>query len=501
LAAVVLSLLALLALLARAAFAAPGAEPAGAKGDIRFIVDAASFQRSGGAVSEEIYLLIPNKDLRFVESQGGGEEARIRVRFRFRSWPVGERILEKTLNAVLRKGAEEGEEELQILQHAFRLPEGPYQLQVRVEDKSTRGLGFLRLFWRHPKRGEAVARFEANRFPADRLGVSDIEFARSTLRDSKSEFSKGGREVLPQPNRLFGALLPALSFYYEVYDFAEIRDPRNEPYRVTHQVVDSDGAVRLQEVRNIAAPPDRERMGRTGTLDLTGLPAGSYVLRVVVENPWRSESAEAEARFHVAWKGTDIAAWKKEGGERSWSYAGRGGDEVVEEMRTLLTQGEIERLQGMSPEEKTAFVDAYWRERDPSPETDLNELREEHYRRIRVANIRFESLRMKGMETDRGRIFIRYGEPDEIRVGFADRSFVAGSELGRSGGEIGETGRTRGGFNVEEKEYEVWTYNERGRILGDRGKVSTGLGMRFVFVDLEGYGNYRLIESSEEGDY
>ena len=54
---------------------------------------------------------------------------------------------------------------------------------------------------------------------------------------------------------------------------------------------------------------------------------------------------------------------------------------------------------------------------------------------------------------------------------------------------------------MSEKQYEVWTYTERGRILGDRGKVASGLGMRFVFVDVEGYGNFRLVESSELSDY
>jgi hypothetical protein len=109
---------------------------------------------------------------------------------------------------------------------------------------------------------------------------------------------------------------------------------------------------------------------------------------------------------------------------------------------------------------------------------------------------------MKGMETDRGRIYVRFGEPDEIRVGFADQSFISGSEtIGGRDAQIGAGARIRGGFNVDEKEYEVWTYTERGDVLGDREKVSSGLGMRFVFVDVEGYGNFRLVESTELGEY
>lgn len=478
------------------------AEPAGSSGSIRFVVDAVSFYRPGGAVYEEVYLLVPNRDLRFEGEPGQVSRANIRVRFRFRSWPLGEDLLDQSMEAVLEKAPEEGEDDLQILQHAFRIPEGSYQLRVTVEDLGTRSFGFFRLFWRHPKRGEALAHFQAKSFAADHLDVSDLEFARRVASVDGSDFSKGASEVLPQPNRLFGALMPVLSFYYEIYDAGEPRDPESGPYWVTHQIVGADGAVLVERLQKLIVPSTSERVRRSDSLAIADLPAGPYDLRVTVEDPWSGQKAVTERRFRVVWKGTDAAVVSREAETGDWNYGDRAADDVLEEMRTLLGQGELELLKSLSPGERGAWIESYWAERDPSPGTAWNELREEHYRRIRVANVRFAALRMKGMETDRGRVYIRYGEPDEIRVGFADQAFVPDSRIGIDGtGQIGETGRSRGGFNVEEKEYEVWTYNERGRILGDRGKVSSGLGLRFVFVDLEGYGNYRLVESSESGEY
>jgi GWxTD domain-containing protein len=69
------------------------------------------------------------------------------------------------------------------------------------------------------------------------------------------------------------------------------------------------------------------------------------------------------------------------------------------------------RLQ--ADEERETFIEQFWLRRDPTPGTLENEFREEHYRRIAYANERFAS-RIPGWKTDRGRIYITYGPPDEI---------------------------------------------------------------------------------------
>jgi GWxTD domain-containing protein len=63
-------------------------------------------------------------------------------------------------------------------------------------------------------------------------------------------------------------------------------------------------------------------------------------------------------------------------------------------------------------DERQSFIDDFWLRRDPSPDTEENEYREEHYRRIAWANDRFASG-IPGWKTDRGSIYIKYGPPDE----------------------------------------------------------------------------------------
>jgi GWxTD domain-containing protein len=78
---------------------------------------------------------------------------------------------------------------------------------------------------------------------------------------------------------------------------------------------------------------------------------------------------------------------------------------ITDEERTAF-----KRLQ--TDEEREQFIEQFWLRRDPTPDTVENEFKEEHYRRIAYANERFASG-IPGWKTDRGRIYITFGPPDE----------------------------------------------------------------------------------------
>ena len=67
-------------------------------------------------------------------------------------------------------------------------------------------------------------------------------------------------------------------------------------------------------------------------------------------------------------------------------------------------------------EERDQFIERFWQRRNPRPETNHNEFRWEHYRRFAYANERFAERGLAGWKTDRGRIYIVYGPPDEIEI-------------------------------------------------------------------------------------
>jgi len=87
---------------------------------------------------------------------------------------------------------------------------------------------------------------------------------------------------------------------------------------------------------------------------------------------------------------------------------------LEEDVRWIITDEERAAFKQLSnDEERDNFIEAFWARRDPTPDTEENEFKEEHYRRIAYANEHF-AAGIPGWKTDRGRIYIMYGPADEI---------------------------------------------------------------------------------------
>ena len=85
-----------------------------------------------------------------------------------------------------------------------------------------------------------------------------------------------------------------------------------------------------------------------------------------------------------------------------------------EDVRWIITDEERETFKRLSnDEERDNFIEQFWLRRDPTPDTVENEYKEEHYRRITYANEHFAAGK-PGWKTDRGRIYIMFGPPDQI---------------------------------------------------------------------------------------
>ncbi len=127
-------------------------------------------------------------------------------------------------------------------------------------------------------------------------------------------------------------------------------------------------------------------------------------------------------------------------------------------------------------EEREKFIEQFWARRNPDPRNPYNEFKEEHDRRIAYANERFASG-IPGWKTDRGRIYIMYGQPAEIE------SHPSGGTYNR---EIWEGGGTTATFP-----FERWRYRHIDGVGDD---------VEIEFVDKSMSGEYRIAMSPDEKD-
>jgi len=148
-----------------------------------------------------------------------------------------------------------------------------------------------------------------------------------------------------------------------------------------------------------------------------------------------------------------------------------------EDVTYIITDEEraaFKKLQ--TDEEREQFIEQFWLRRDPTPDTIENEFKEEHYRRIAYANEHYASG-IPGWKSDRGRIYITFGPPDEI-------------ESHPSGGTY-ERPPEEGGGTTSTFPFEQWRY-----------RYIDGIGNDVIieFVDPTMSGEYHMTMDPSEKD-
>ncbi|MEX2436036.1 MAG: GWxTD domain-containing protein, partial [Balneolaceae bacterium] len=97
-------------------------------------------------------------------------------------------------------------------------------------------------------------------------------------------------------------------------------------------------------------------------------------------------------------------------------------DVAINMMKFIVDDSELRRINSGSTAEKEQKFREFWKERDPSPNTEFNELMTEYYKRIDYTYSNFSSLQIPGYETDQGRAYILYGPPNNVERRFPTNS-------------------------------------------------------------------------------
>jgi GWxTD domain-containing protein len=486
--------------------------PAASTGEIIFYADVVSFSLDETQDLEEIYVVVSNDQIEFVEKDGA---LRGELRYEVNVLDRDQKVVGGSNKTITVDASSEDDAAdrsvVQVLQSRVGLPPGSYTAEVVLEDLNARRKEIVSYIMGKYKRGEVELQFESPEFGPESITLSDIEFARSLRRTPEGAFAKSGFEVIPNAQRRYGLLLSELPIYFEVYDFGNTH--LGDTLLVRYTIVGSAGN-RMFEAENPVKISGRT-LGSTALFDIASLPTGNYLLVLDLLDDQGQVLASTKRKFDVLWS---VYSW------------GRYEIEALGDLAYVLTEDEMERFKTLTPAEREDFLKEFWLSIDPTPGTAVNEALIEHFRRVKYADHHFGGAGIRGALTDRGRLYIKYGPPDDIQSHYSDYEFVQGTReieggsepvptdpFSRVGIKTGSSGADswdqtgsetealadqRGGSTVHGKAYEIWSYDGTGdpvRRLSDR--VPRAAKMRFVLVDERGFGDYKLVYSTEKEEY
>ncbi|MBN1779948.1 GWxTD domain-containing protein [bacterium] len=298
-----------------------------------------------------------------------------------------------------------------VAEVSFDLKPAVYELLVGLMDFDSR------------KTGRRKTRLTVPEYGKDQLEISGIMLADRVLPDST-----GRLRGVPNVIGNFADQQESLFLWFEVYDHLGL-----DSVRVQTRIFSLGGDL----IRTAADfyPLEGERTELVIHIPREELGAGRYKLEICIG---KGKTAICKVReLTVHWMGMP-------------AYA-NDLDKAIEQMKYIASGKETKAMKKARGEEKTRLFREFWKEKDPTPATEENEIMEEYYRRVDYANTTFGTFH-EGWRSDRGMVYIILGAPNDIE---------------------------RHPFEVDSKPYEIWSYYQYNR--------------QFIFVDQSGFGDYHLI--------
>lgn len=335
----------------------------------------------------------------------------------------------------------------------FYLPKGEYQIEIIAYDQNN--------ISNKSKWNEKV---KINTYAEYSLQLSDLQMAtvieneENATRHWDEMYRKNQYFILPNPAAEYSGDYPTLNFYFETYNTANTD-------LINYNVIIEDAAKREFLRVPLDVMPASSDFGKPLSVPINILPTGVYYLRVQLMSKEENKLDEKVKKFFYFNKNMppQVASNFTEDQLFEMSeFSTLKEDQLATEYRKsaiIANSNEISQWKKLTDlKAKQRFLYRFWRQRDPDPETLINEKRVEYDEFIKFANTYFTYGNfVEGWNTERGRIVLKYGFPTQ-----RDR-FV----------EIDT-----------DKAYEDWFYTE---IQG---------GVHFYFVDVQGFANYILVHSS-----
>lgn len=267
--------------------------------------------------------------------------------------------------------------------------------------------------------------------------VSDILSGISATNDSSMiKFMRNGYTVIPNPSNTFTLVNPILYAYSEIYNL-----PEGEKYRVDYRVMRNENDTVLILSGKEKTAPGFSFVNLEG-INTLGLKEGDYTLVMTLT----ADTTKLE-------KST---AFKKSAASMSQASKYKLNDEELKyysKIEYIASDGEMNMYKSLDEKGKHNFLIDFWARRDKNPKNNKLDALDEYIEKIKYVDLHFSSGHEDGYSSARGRIYLKYGMPDEEMVFPSSRG---------------------------DRPFESWIYY-------------SNRGMQFIFMDMKGFGKYELL--------
>ena len=254
--------------------------------------------------------------------------------------------------------------------------------------------------------------------------MSDILLSSEISLDTLGDYlRKGNLKVVPRPSHSFDQRFNNLCFYYELYDLPS----RSDSLYALYEVIDNEGRT----VRKVSRAMEKLFHAQSVNcgINIQSFQSGEYRLLVTITDDGTTVLAKRETAFTIAKTQRQAVSYE--------------GLPYYREIEYFLSPKQYKEFLNLPEEGKKAFLDRFWRTYDYFAIAERFDYVNDHYK--------FGDT--PGYKTDRGRIYVKYGEPDQIEKPLPLQ-------------------------HQEQRPYEHWQYPN---------------GEQFIFVDTRGINDYILV--------
>ena len=415
--------------------------PLRATGDLRVFAETAGFRGPQNLTRFEVYTLIDARQLQFVP-EAGKYVSQIDFVLSLQD-SVGNSVKRElwTRNVSV-KNIRELKQNGALVRDVVGLDiaPGPYTITLDAEDIYG------------DRAGTCEGQVRVRGFEGPALVVSDIVFASELAKAEESgRFVRNGWRVVPNTTRFFRVGKP-IQIYFEIYNFKVMADNPQDSFVLGYSLRDTAGmAVKSYPAKRLLKPG--ESVVKTDVLETEDLPGGAYALQVELFDRGTREHVRHARKVFLISEEVENPQLTEAEQEQLRHY---------QSIHHIASEKDLTMYKSLASQNaKMKFLQTFWKKLDPTPTTPLNERLRDHLMRMKYSDDTFTAQPGNlGSDTDKGRIYVKYGPPNE-------RDYTTSAAVGKA--------------------IDTWIYEKSGRYI-------------FVFFDRRGTGVYELVHSTMSGE-